>query len=90
MAEHNPVILLAEDDPDDQELIRIAFSEVEGNYQLQVVNDGKEALEYLKAAAQLPCLIVLDYNMPELNGAQAFFSPLFFHTCAYLDLLFLG
>ena len=70
MGEHNPVILLAEDDPDDQELIRIAFSEVEGNYQLQVVNDGKEALEYLKAAAQLPCLIVLDYNMPELNGAQ--------------------
>lgn len=70
MTKSTPIILIAEDDPDDQELIRYAFSKVDGNYSLQVVNDGKEALEYLRMAAKLPCLIVLDYNMPELNGLQ--------------------
>lgn len=66
------IILIAEDDPDDQELIALAFAEVDPTLKLRLVNDGKEALDYLQEAADsgLPCVILLDYNMPELNGAQ--------------------
>jgi CheY-like chemotaxis protein len=68
----NYTILLAEDDPDDQELIVHAFTEISGSFNLHIVNDGKEALDFLTSISdsKLPCLIVLDYNMPELNGAQ--------------------
>ncbi|GEO11305.1 response regulator [Segetibacter aerophilus] len=65
-------ILLADDDPDDQELIIHAFSEVASTFNLHVVNDGQQVLDFLTTTSdnKLPCLIVLDYNMPELNGAQ--------------------
>src|SRR4028118_1263749 len=68
----NYTILLAEDDPDDQELIVHAFTEINESFNLHIVNDGKEALDFLTSTSdsKLPCLIVLDYNMPELNGAQ--------------------
>lgn len=66
------VILIAEDDPDDQELITFAFSKADPSFQLYIVNDGRAALDYLNSVSdnKLPCLILLDYNMPELNGAQ--------------------
>lgn len=65
-------ILIAEDDPDDQELIAEAFAQVDPLLKLCLVNDGQEALNYLQEASDnsLPCVILLDYNMPELNGAQ--------------------
>ena len=65
-------ILLAEDDPDDQELIREAFKEVNNLLSLHVVENGNRVIEYLNKIedTHLPCLIILDYNMPELNGAQ--------------------
>jgi CheY-like chemotaxis protein len=68
----NLTILLAEDDLDDQELILHAFSKVGPSFRLRIVNDGKEALDVLSDTpdSKLPCLIVLDYNMPQLNGAQ--------------------
>ncbi len=67
-----PLILIAEDDLDDQELISYAFSQIDAEYQLHIVNNGKEAVDYLSALPDeaLPCLLVLDYNMPELNGAE--------------------
>lgn len=63
-------ILLAEDDEDDQELIRIAFSKVSGEYQFKIVNNGQELLASLSEQDNLPCLIILDLNMPVLNGIQ--------------------
>ena len=65
-------ILLADDDPDDQELILHAFAEVSTSFNLHIVHDGKEVIDFLASTSdnKLPCLIVLDYNMPELNGAQ--------------------
>ena len=66
------VILVAEDDPDDQELIAIAFSKADPSIKLCIVNNGRAVLDYLQNATDtnLPCVILLDYNMPELNGAQ--------------------
>lgn len=70
------VILLAEDDPGDQELIRRA-SQVAGiSAELRVVADGEEALEYLQRRGRYappqevptPDLVLLDLNMPRLDG----------------------
>lgn len=66
----NNFILLAEDDEDDQELIRMAFSKVTVDHTFEVVNNGQEVLETLANLTNLPCLIILDLNMPVLNGFQ--------------------
>ena len=65
-------ILLGEDDADDQEMLKDVFTSIDAAFVLFFVNNGNEilsALEKLKDD-QLPCLIVLDYNMPGLNGAD--------------------
>ena len=65
-------ILLGEDDADDQEMLKEVFTSIDVTFILFFVNNGGEilsALEKLKDE-QMPCLIVLDYNMPGLNGAD--------------------
>jgi CheY-like chemotaxis protein len=72
------VILLAEDDPGDQELTRRAFQLDVGDADLRIVQDGEEALDYLfrrgryadAQASPQPDLILLDLNMPRVNGRQ--------------------
>ena len=71
------VILLAEDDSGDQVLTCEAFKGFHFPYDLRIVEDGKQALDYLykqgdyaSAAAPQPDLILLDLNMPRVNGQQ--------------------
>jgi len=65
-------ILLGEDDLDDQELLKEVFASVDGSYRLLFANTGEQVLSSLSKLHddQLPCLIVLDYNMPGPNGAD--------------------
>jgi CheY-like chemotaxis protein len=65
-------ILIGEDDPDDQELLKEVFSSIESSYSLIFTSNGLQLLSYLKSSIdkQLPGLIILDYNMPGLNGAE--------------------
>lgn len=71
-----PVILLVEDDPDDQELTQRAFRACRFKNTLRIVNDGEEALDYLYRRGAFedpkesprPHLILLDLNMPKLDG----------------------
>ena len=73
------LILIADDDPDDQLLIREAFEERCKNCQLCFVSNGVELMTLLKgeSAQELPerCpvpdLILLDLNMPLKDGRQA-------------------
>ena len=71
-------ILLVEDNPDDAELTRIAFAEASIPNPLVVVRDGAEALDYMFArgqwshrdAAAQPALVLLDLNLPKLDGRE--------------------
>jgi len=74
----NATVLLAEDDPDDVLLTHLAFEKARLANPLQVVRDGEEAIAYLKgewrfkdrARFPLPILLLLDLNMPKVNGFQ--------------------
>ncbi len=72
MTSKGKIILYADDDADDQELLKEAFLQLETSARVHIVSSGKETLDFLKTTHrnELPCLIVLDYNMPDLNGAE--------------------
>jgi CheY-like chemotaxis protein len=65
-------ICLADDDPDDREFLLGAFQQLTDSHHLIALNGGKELIEFLSVIddSELPCLIVLDYNMPGLDGKQ--------------------
>jgi len=60
-------VLVVEDDVD----IRQALVEIleEHGFRAVGASDGAEALEYLRKAPELPCLILLDLMMPVMDGA---------------------
>lgn len=61
-----PTVLIADDEPD---MLRFLSSQLQGNYHVVAVVNGKEAVE--KAAGVLPDIILLDMMMPEKDGLQA-------------------
>ena len=65
-------VLIVEDDLDDQKIITRAFAEVAPHYNITYLNDGKMLVDLLQSypGPELPSLIVLDYNMPLLNGLE--------------------
>jgi CheY-like chemotaxis protein len=65
-------ILLGEDDIDDEDLLREIIGNIDESFYLLFMDNGRKLLERLNELPDnhLPCLIVLDYNMPELNGAE--------------------
>lgn len=63
----------ADDDPDDLMLMRQVLQEMDSNYEIVEVNNGREALDYLQEASatnKLPCLLILDMNMPIMDGKE--------------------
>lgn len=72
------VILMADDDPEDAMLARDALAESRLANTLNVVEDGEQLLDYLyqrgkfnSGNAPRPGLILLDLNMPRLDGREA-------------------
>lgn len=66
-------ILCVDDDKDDLFMLRDALHEIGGTYEIVEASDGIEALDILqqmKAANNLPCLVVMDINMPRMDGKQ--------------------
>jgi len=66
-------VILVEDDSDDRDLFVTFFSDRKDVMLLPAVTNGLELIEYLqnvKSDSDLPHLIVLDQNMPMMNGKQ--------------------
>jgi len=74
-------ILMAEDDPDDRVLTREAMESAHVANDLRFVNDGQYLMDYLRregdyadlseADAPMPGIILLDLNMPRMDGREA-------------------
>ena len=68
-----PEILLVDDDPDDLMLLKEAIEAINKEILISEKENGRSALNYLKekiAKGSLPCLVVLDINMPVLDGRE--------------------
>jgi len=68
-------VLLVEDSPGDVRLTREAFREANPGVRLHVAADGIEAMSFLRregmnAAAPRPDLILLDLNLPRMDGRE--------------------
>jgi two-component system response regulator len=66
----DPVILLVEDNADDEELTRRAFSKHGLQNDLIVARDGQEALDYLFNNSRRPHLVLLDLKLPRVDGLE--------------------
>ena len=67
------IVIYADDDPDDQLLVLDAFSRYSSNVEVMTFRDGMQALSYLHNLSGIdlfPCLIILDINMPRLDGKE--------------------
>jgi len=70
---NRPVILYADDDPDDREMLREYLLQQNSDIEFVEVANGREALLYLRSIKGLkspPALVILDLNMPVLNGRE--------------------
>jgi CheY-like chemotaxis protein len=65
-------IIFADDDADDLELITGFFKQFNRDINVLEFKDGEEVLKFLEdfAVTTAPTLIVLDINMPRLNGKE--------------------
>ena len=74
----NETILLVDDSENDLILMRRAFQKAEFNNPLREVRNGEEAIAYLKGEGvyddrdqfPIPVVMLLDLNMPRLNGFE--------------------
>jgi CheY-like chemotaxis protein len=70
-------ILLAEDNPNDVELILAAFKDANFINEIHVAPDGEQALDFLhrrgayaNRTGPLPAVILLDLKMPKVDGRE--------------------
>jgi two-component system, chemotaxis family, response regulator Rcp1 len=61
-------VFLVEDNPADVLLIRVALSQIASPPELLVASDGEQALAMLSSPDFQPQLIILDLNMPRVDG----------------------
>lgn len=68
-----PIILYAEDDYDDFEAVKEALDQLSDQQSLVHARNGEEAVSLIQNAAPLPSLVVLDLNMPIMDGKEVLY-----------------
>ncbi|OQP44309.1 hypothetical protein A4D02_35220 [Niastella koreensis] len=69
------IILHVDDDPDDRFLVSSVLHSLDSSITVLEVENGLKAIELLtqaKITGELPSLIILDYNMPVMNGMETY------------------
>lgn len=74
----NKIILVVEDNPDDEAMMRFALQMNQITHEIVVVNTGEDAMAYLFCTGpyadrdpnRMPSLILLDINLPAMNGFE--------------------
>lgn len=64
-------VLLVDDDETTNFLNRFFLRQLDNNLIVNTAENGKEAIDFLETASQedtMPCLLILDTNMPVMNG----------------------
>ncbi|MBD2703328.1 response regulator [Spirosoma sp. BT702] len=63
-------VLIVEDDEDDQFLMKTAFETDSNRYDIRFVSDGTQVLANLDGTDFLPDIVLLDLNMPLIDGFE--------------------
>ncbi len=87
------LILLIEDNPDDELLMRRALSQNHVEAELVVAHDGEEAIAYLYSQEMQqgprPALILLDLKLPKVSGLEVLRRIRAHETTAHLPVVIL-
>lgn len=70
MTQRDRAILLVEDNPCDVKLMLRAWKLHQIPNEVVVARDGVEALDYLFGTGALPEIVLLDLNLPKVNGIE--------------------
>ena len=63
-------LLLIEDDTDDVELLKEAFSDNQVEYEMEVIMEGDRVKPFLENAEFIPTIIIMDLNLPKTDGKE--------------------
>lgn len=83
-------VIFADDDADDLELITGFFKQYNRNINVLEFKDGSEVLKFLDdfaSSTSTPLLIVLDINMPRLNGKETLAAIRKHHRYQYIPVV---
>lgn len=74
MLQKRPIVLCVDDDPDDQMMVLDTILELDSTIRVASALNGVEAMSFLYGArerGELPSLVIMDINMPLMDGKQA-------------------
>jgi DNA-binding response OmpR family regulator len=63
-------ILLAEDDPDDVELLEASLADEGVIFESTIIPQGDQVMSYLDVCKKFPNIIILDLNLPKTHGRE--------------------
>lgn len=75
LSDYPKIVFHIDDDQDDRYLVKQAINNIDPSIIIREAQDGKKAIDFLHQAklfGDLPCLIILDINMPIMDGYDTY------------------